>query len=342
MSIFTNLAKLETMMPLKALWDAVGIEAQPSDGGWISIGNQVLARIDRQGILGRLEFDDQFPATISVFGFHIGMTLDEVMANDLDFRMLPRKTPEENSSYIARTMRGDDVLLRIDRTGLVRQIGFERPGLFYPEGNSYKASTVQINASDYADTFEMLWEWAARRTFDSDYLSYFGYVQWLTEEATPDDWHLAVLDWNWGFGLEPLYWIVRQPNCDKATALMAFFLTRPGQFLDDHGVRAKVESYLLETFDLLAEIRNRFMGGFYTRSELSFDGEHAVQNEAYLPEEYDRQQFDRAIPEAMRQTILGREPERGKSDGWDRVKPDTRRPSRLVPPPFSPDEVQKL
>ena len=171
MSIFTNLARLQTMMPFEALLDAVGAECQPSDGGWISVGHQFLARVDSHGVLGRLEFDYRFPATISVFGFRISMTLDEVMANVLDFRMLPRKLPNTNSFYVARTARGDDILVEVNKTGLVRRVTFERPGLLYAEVNRYKAQRVEVRASDYADTSEMLWEWAARQTFESDYLS---------------------------------------------------------------------------------------------------------------------------------------------------------------------------
>ncbi|WP_176059603.1 DUF4274 domain-containing protein [Paraburkholderia sp. BCC1876] len=340
MSIFTNLAKLQTMMPFEALLEAVGAECQPSAGGWISVGHQFLARIDFQGLLGRVEFDYRFPATIPIFGFHIGMTLDEVLASGLGFRMLPRKLPSTNSSYVARTLRGDDILVQIDRTGLVRQIEFERPGLQYAEGNRYKATSIEVSASDYADTSEMLWEWAARQTFESDYLSYLGYAKWLSEEATPDDWHLAVPEVNWGFGLGPLHWIIRQPDCDKATALTAFYLTRPGQFLDDHVDRTRVAAHDLDSFDLVDEIRRRFLDGFYTRSEFSFDGENAVRNEAYLPDKFDEEQFDCAIPKAMRLTIQGREAKGGKSDGWDRGTPDTRRPSKLIPPPISIEEKQ--
>ncbi|MEW6342743.1 MAG: DUF4274 domain-containing protein [Pseudomonadota bacterium] len=123
---------------------------------------------------------------------------------------------------------------------------------------------------------------------------------------------------NWGFGLEPLHWIIRRPDCDKATALTAFYLTRPGQFLDDHGDRSRVATHDLDSFDLVAEIRHRFLDGFYTRSEFSFDGENAVRNEAYLPDEFDEEQFDRSVPKAMRLTIRGREAEGGESGGWGR------------------------
>jgi hypothetical protein len=99
------------------------------------------------------------------------MTLDEVMANVLDFRMLPRKLPNTNSFYVARTARGDDILVEVNKTGLVRRVTFERPGLLYAEGNRYEAERVEVRASDYADTSEMLWEWSARQTFESDYLS---------------------------------------------------------------------------------------------------------------------------------------------------------------------------
>lgn len=342
MSVFANLAKLQTLMPFDAITEAVGMECRPSAGGWIAIDSQVYAHIDLSGRIGRLEFHDGFPATISVAGYCIGMTLDEVMAADMRFKMLPW-TPFNGATYTIQETQGDNILVRVNHMGLVEKITIERPGLLYPDGSCLEmswldASKVDMPSSAHSDATEMLWEWAARKTFKSDYLSYFGYAKWLSEEATPDDWHQAVLAWNWGDGLEPLHWIIRQPNCDKATALTAFYMARPGQTLDDHGDRTQVSGRQLESFDLIDEIRRRFLDRFYTRSEFYFDGESAVKNEAYLPGHFDEEQFDRAIPKVMRMTLPGREAKGGESDGWDRTAIDTRRPSKLVPPLPSPEK----
>jgi len=93
------------------------------------------------------------------------------------------------------------------------------------------------------------------------------FAQWLVLESGPDDWHLVADGWNWDEGEDPLWWIVTRPNCDRATALMVFWGTKPYHYLG----LPPWEATDAAEYDLYHTIRARWAAGFYTRSEIAFD-----------------------------------------------------------------------
>ena len=118
------------------------------------------------------------------------------------------------------------------------------------------------------------------------------FAHWLVTEAGPDDWHLVADGWDWERGEDPLWWIVTRPNCDRATALMVFWGTRPHLYLGQPDWRA-VD---VDEYDLYHTIRARWAAGFYTRSEIAFDvDDHAdpIDFAAY------RHRFGQAVDAVM-------------------------------------------
>jgi len=95
-------------------------------------------------------------------------------------------------------------------------------------------------------------------------------ITWLAA-ADPDDWHRVVLDFNWGEPLYVLDWIVRQPQCDIATAQTVFWKGEPAAWLADEG-QADSEpngfSYLNQK--ICEYIATRIRKGGYSRSEIAF------------------------------------------------------------------------
>ena len=95
-------------------------------------------------------------------------------------------------------------------------------------------------------------------------------IAWL-KKADPDEWHRVAMDFNWG---EPLYlldWIVRQPECDVATALTIFWQGEPTCWLDEDGASDEEPngfSYLNR--EICAYIAKRVGAGGYTRSKIDF------------------------------------------------------------------------
>jgi hypothetical protein len=329
-SIFADLASLRPMMPFEQLSKLIGPEWQPSPGGWLS-ERRFTVHIDVEGKIGALIFEQNFPSTISIDDLHVGMNLDDLIAARPGFSIAAsRAYPFLITDYTVRTDAGDEITARVLQNGVVRSLEISRPGRTYPDGSRWQATQINISPCSYRDPSEMLSDWAAGFSLTEDHAVLPAFARWLMQESTPDDWHRFVPAWNWDFGIEPLLWIIQQRDCDRATALTAFYWTRPGQFLDE---RAKVRQYSLDSFDLINEVRQRFLDGFYTRSSLAF------REEAYVDSTDDVEAVDRAIPEAMRAVIPGRVvPKTPEIDPWSFASLNPRRASTIVPPPITEEE----
>jgi hypothetical protein len=99
-------------------------------------------------------------------------------------------------------------------------------------------------------------------------------VRWFCsrlKSATPDEWHSVAEEWNWDQDIAPLYWIIRQPQCDKATALTVFYRASPEDAANDFASPKGLSQSPGTEYGIAVEIRNRWADGFYTRSEIAFD-----------------------------------------------------------------------
>ncbi len=95
-------------------------------------------------------------------------------------------------------------------------------------------------------------------------------IAWL-ESANPDDWHRVALEFNWGEPLYVLDWIVRQPNCDLATALDIFWKGEPECWqceADAFNEEPNGFSYL--NAKICAYVADRVRSGGYVRSEIAY------------------------------------------------------------------------
>ena len=85
----------------------------------------------------------------------------------------------------------------------------------------------------------------------------------LIKQMSPDDWHEIVLRWDWDLGVDELNWIASQRTCDRATAVYALCVGRPGLVattLDQGRHRQFVRA-------LAARLEN----GFYPNVDLGLD-----------------------------------------------------------------------
>ncbi|MEL6958111.1 MAG: DUF4274 domain-containing protein [Pseudomonadota bacterium] len=57
-------------------------------------------------------------------------------------------------------------------------------------------------------------------------------IDWLADQ-TPDTWHAVATTWNYGYGSEPLRWILSQDACDKGTAAHVFLVEGTSHWLWD-------------------------------------------------------------------------------------------------------------
>lgn len=95
-------------------------------------------------------------------------------------------------------------------------------------------------------------------------------IAWL-EKADPDDRHRAALDFNWGGPLYLIDWIVRQPDCDIATALTVFWAGQPTAWMEEQGASTgEPDGFSYLNRQICAYIADRVRAGGYTRSSIAF------------------------------------------------------------------------
>jgi hypothetical protein len=103
-------------------------------------------------------------------------------------------------------------------------------------------------------------------------------IAWL-ETASPDDWHRVVLDFNWDWDIDPLFWIARQPQCDKATALTMFWLGQPAYYLILAAENGGTDNSDAPVWEMLKFIAQRINTNGYIRSKIAFDVDDFIEQD---------------------------------------------------------------
>lgn len=242
--------------------------------------------ISREDIVEKVSFEPPFPATVSFHGFAIGMTQAEaeVEMARLGLTALEPAGPEYRYSS-GRLPDGFEVTLRF-RKDVLEQVTIAQPNHSEISETRTQFRRKQMEEEDRRrelanswkkitdDDDAMLMTWAKHCQPWDDYepSEFVRYAEWL-RKADPDQRHAAALTWNWDYGLAPLLWISRRPDCDLATALHIFFGGEPSYYFKIGGDRALVANGHgnLMTFDMMMDIKSRIERGFYTRSAIQFD-----------------------------------------------------------------------
>ena len=170
--------------------------------------------------------------------------------------------------------------------------------------------SVVISPVDYEDTHSMLKDLILEEaSLDEDDASspFERYGLWLAS-ATSDEWHFAAQSWNVDLGWVPIFWIIRQPLCEIATAAEVFYrsLSYDVQSLLDAIHGRFTQERERDDMKLLCEIHRRLMAGFYSRGSIVFDGAEKVQ-ERFGPRANSPEVLE-AIPAVMRQNVGTRTP----------------------------------
>lgn len=95
-------------------------------------------------------------------------------------------------------------------------------------------------------------------------------IEWMARRG-PDDWHRVALSYNWDNGLSPLEWIVTRPTCDRATALVVFWMTEPDARLGYASPSDAKADHAESEWRLVKLIADRWRAGAYARSEIALD-----------------------------------------------------------------------
>ncbi len=86
----------------------------------------------------------------------------------------------------------------------------------------------------------------------------------LIRRMAPDDWHEMVLRWNWEHGAAALDWITGQPDCDRATAIVALCRGNPGYVATRGRESSSPAGFVLA-------LASRLENGFYMKADLKLD-----------------------------------------------------------------------
>ena len=95
-------------------------------------------------------------------------------------------------------------------------------------------------------------------------------ISWL-KDASPEDWHRVMLDFNWDNRTDSLFWIVQQPECDKATALTIFWLAQPTSYTLMQSSDQDGQSEAAFHWKMVQFIGERINTKGYTRTKIAFD-----------------------------------------------------------------------
>ncbi len=98
------------------------------------------------------------------------------------------------------------------------------------------------------------------------------------QSRSPDDWHRYAFTHNWDDGLNGLFWIVSQPSCDKATAMLIFWRGEPTAYdYETDGAKMGDDPYAVAP--MLRYIAERFNTSGYPRAEIAYDFLQAAGHE---------------------------------------------------------------
>ncbi len=99
------------------------------------------------------------------------------------------------------------------------------------------------------------------------------------QKLTATELHQFVQNWNYDDGIEPFEWIVKQKYLDKGTALCLYWMLQPDYFCRFETEDEIKEDINYETYQIVKEIEQRYVSGFYTNENFSFDPKEEFLNE---------------------------------------------------------------
>ncbi|MFH6994740.1 DUF4274 domain-containing protein [Flavobacterium sp. FlaQc-48] len=91
------------------------------------------------------------------------------------------------------------------------------------------------------------------------------------QKLTAAELHQFVQHWNYDDGLEPFKWIIKQKYLDKGTALCLYWMLQPDYFCKFKNEEEIKEDINYETYEIIKEIEERYVSGFYVDKNYSFD-----------------------------------------------------------------------
>lgn len=130
-------------------------------------------------------------------------------------------------------------------------------------------------------------------------------IDWLSRHS-PEERHFVANCINWDYAPNVLNWLISQPDCEKATAKLIFYLGSPDYFLQYENADA-VDKFSLDNFTLLKTIVDRWNSGLYKRENVADDSICSFYPQ-YLMEQnrYKREKLPWVLSDQFGETISGK------------------------------------
>ncbi len=124
----------------------------------------------------------------------------------------------------------------------------------------------------------------------------------ISIQNEPIEIHKVAKNYNWDHGHDTLFWMIRNPNTDKATALSLYWLGQPKEFTE-YKSRQEVEEDQLNNYDFLMELEKNYRENFYKSGQISYDPKNDMGTD--WTESENSSNKARPIPEVMYNSLEG-------------------------------------
>lgn len=126
------------------------------------------------------------------------------------------------------------------------------------------------------------------------------------EQASSLELYKSVITSNFDGNSTLLNWIKDNPKVDKATILVAYWMSAPGWFKQFSNREEVLEKspWSIDGFDFVEEVEEKYCAGFYSESNISFDPKNDVEGYDWT-DEYSDIEFVREIPQLMFEPTQG-------------------------------------
>jgi len=121
--------------------------------------------------------------------------------------------------------------------------------------------------------------------------------------ATPKEIHQSVISSNWDGNDFLLNWIKDNPKVDKATILIAYWMSGP-RWMKQFKNREEVDSWVLKKFDFIEELELKYVNGFWTVNNIEMDPK-CDQDGYDWTSDYADKKIAREIPPVMYTKLEG-------------------------------------
>lgn len=125
------------------------------------------------------------------------------------------------------------------------------------------------------------------------------------KNASQEERYQLVSEWNHDSGYEVFNWIMNDPETDKATILMMFWQSggECNKIYADREDMIKKSAWDAERFDLIEQLEERYLSGFYKNQVFAYDPTN--DNGGYDWTKEDWGELKRELPSEMLQKLDG-------------------------------------